>query len=364
MMIEFENVSLTLGQFALHDISLKVNEGDYYFILGPSGAGKTVVLEAVAGLHQPDSGTVLLRGEDMQNIPPEKRNISLVYQDYSLFPHMDVFNNVAFGLKMRKKSKHEIKTVVDDMLHHFGISHIRNRATLTLSGGEQQRVALCRALVVEPEFLLLDEPLSAMDPLTKDQFIGVLHDLHQEQGLTIVEVTHSRREAKALATHIAVIMDGYLEQEDTTQRVFECPVNPEVATFLGVENIFEGVLTERKGDDALVQAGNLLIQALSDLPTGTPVYMYVRAISVAVKPKTEKIRPGQNAIAGTVTMLLPHGDLWKITIDAGVPLYALLSADEVKSADITIGTEVVACFDPDAVHLCVKTSEPLPSSNK
>ena len=350
-MIEFENVSLTLGQFALHDISLKVNEGDFYFILGPSGAGKTVVLEAVAGLHQPDSGSVLLRGEDMQNIPPEKRNISLVYQDYSLFPHMDVFDNVAFGLKMRKKSKNEIKTVVDEMLQRFGISHIKNRATLTLSGGEQQRVALCRALVVEPEFLLLDEPLSAMDPITKDQFIGVLHDLHHDQGLTIVEVTHSRREAKALATRIAVIMDGCLEQEDTAQRVFECPANPEVAAFLGVENIFEGLLTEKQGDIASVQVGDQVIFARSDLPKDTPVCMYIHAISVAVRANSVNRAQGQNAIAGTVTMLLPHGDLWKITIDVGVPLYALLSADEVKNADITIGKKVAACFDPDAVHL-------------
>ncbi|MFY1645284.1 ABC transporter ATP-binding protein, partial [Methanoculleus bourgensis] len=201
-MIEFDQVSLALGSFRLNDVSLTINRGDYYFIVGPSGAGKTVILEAIAGLHRPRRGRILLRGEEVTSLPPEKRRVALVYQDYSLFPHMSVIDNVGYGLRMQGMGRADARREVAGLLTEFGIAHLADRYPGTLSGGEQQRVALARAVAVKPDILLLDEPLSALDPITQEKFILDLQRLHREDDLTIVQVSHARREAHLLATRM------------------------------------------------------------------------------------------------------------------------------------------------------------------
>ncbi len=349
-MIEFDNVSLTLGSFSLKNISLTINEGDYYFILGPSGAGKTVILEAIAGLHRPDSGSVLVRGEDLCNKPPEKRKISLVYQDYSLFPHMTVFDNVAFGLKMQKCLKSEIRMKVDDILDRFNISHLRDRHPLTMSGGEQQRVALARSLVVNPEILLLDEPLSALDPLTHEKFISDLRSLHKEQGLTIVHVSHSRQEALSLANNVAVIIDGRLEQEDTVEGVFNRPSTEEVGRFVGIENIFRGRVN--RNDDSLINVDvcGVNISAVGNYPDGTVVNLFIRGEDIMLFQADGAVTSARNTLEGEITDSFHVGSVVRVNVDCGIPVSVLVTRQSFEEMNLITGKKVIVRFKATAVH--------------
>ncbi len=349
-MIEFDNVSLTLGSFSLKNISLTINEGDYYFVLGPSGAGKTVILEAIAGLHRPDSGSVLVRGEDLCNKPPEKRKISLVYQDYSLFPHMTVFDNVAFGLKMQKCPKSEIRMKVDDILDRFNISHLRDRHPLTMSGGEQQRVALARSLVVNPKILLLDEPLSALDPLTHEKFIRDLRSLHKEQGLTIVHVSHSRQEALSLANNVAVIIDGRLVQEDTVEGVFNRPSTEEVGRFVGIENIFRGRVN--RNDDSLINVDvcGVNISAVGNYPDGTEVNLFIRGEDIMLFQTDGAVTSARNTLEGEITDSFHVGAVVRVNVDCGIPVSVLVTRQSSEEMNLIRGKKVIVRFKATAVH--------------
>ncbi len=350
-MIEFEDVSLSLGRFSLNDISFRVDEGDYYFILGPSGAGKTVILEAIAGLHIPDSGRVLVRGEDVGDRPPEKRRLSLVYQDYSLFPHMTVFDNVAFGLRMQKCAKHEIRERVDDILDRFGMPpHFRERYPLTLSGGEQQRVALARSLVVNPEILLLDEPLSALDPLMREKFITDLHDLHHENGLTIVHVSHSRQEALALADHVAVIIDGSLKQEDTVEGVFNRPATEEVGRFVGIDNILRGRVAASRDGLMDVDVDGVTVSAVGSYPAGMELTLFLRGEDVMLFLSDGAVTSARNTLAGEITGISRMGAVVRLKTDCGIPLSVLITRQSCDDMGLCTGKKVLVRFKATSVH--------------
>jgi molybdate/tungstate transport system ATP-binding protein len=350
-MIEFENVSLTLGTFSLTNVSLTIKEGEYYFILGPSGAGKTVILEAIAGLHVPDSGRILLHGEDVLAKPPEHRNLSLVYQDYSLFPHMSVYDNIAFGLKMLKMSKSEIQQKVNDLLEAFGLQELRNRHPLTMSGGEQQRVAIARALIVEPEILLLDEPLSALDPITKDMFIEELREIHRERNLTIVQVTHARGEAMRLAERVAVIIDGEFVAEDDVSTIFSAPRTKEVARFVGFENILEGRVTRNDARIARVDVRGEEIIAVSPYPPGERVSVCFRAEDVFLSLSNEPKTSARNVFAGTIIEITPLGPISRVVIDCGFPIVSMIIRDTVDDMGLYIGKTVSASLKATSATL-------------
>jgi molybdate/tungstate transport system ATP-binding protein len=350
-MIAFEGVSLHLGTFSLKDVSLRIDEGDFYFIIGPSGAGKTVILEAIAGLHVPESGTVRIRGEDAMATPPERRRISLVYQDYSLFPHMTVFENIAFGLRMQKAGREERERRVLEMMEAFGITDLADRHPLTLSGGEQQRVAIARALIVEPDILLLDEPFSALDPVTKEKCIADLKEIHRSRNLTVVQVTHARGEAMRLATRVGVIIDGRLVEEAGVQEIFNAPRTKEVSRFVGIENILDGVVQESRDRIATVAIGDAAILAVSSLITGTPVAACVRAEDVVITTETPVRSSARNTFRGTVTSAIPLGPVVRVAIDCGFPLLATVIRESARELGITPGVEVHASFKATAVHL-------------
>jgi len=350
-MIEFDKVSLRLGTFALKEVSLRIRLGDFYFILGPSGAGKTVLLEGIAGLHAPQSGRILLRGEDVAGIPPERRRISLVYQDYSLFPHMTVAKNIAFGLKMQKADRHTVERRVEDLLEAFGIGALRDRHPLTLSGGEQQRVAIARALAVEPDILLLDEPFSALDPVTKEKFIEDLREIHRTRDLTIVQVTHARDEAMRLATRVAVIIEGMLAAEGGVEEIFSAPETCDLARFMGIENILLGRIVSSSNHVVRVDTGAATIIAVSDLAEGMEVAACFRAEDVTLSFPGTPGSSARNTFEGTITAFTPLGPLMRVSIDCGFPLIATVLRDTVKEMGLSPGSRVSASVKASIIHL-------------
>lgn len=241
-MLKIQHLHKKLGDFKLTDINLEIAKGEYFVILGPTGTGKSIVLETLAGLYKPDEGKIYFDEVDLTNEYPENREIGFVYQDYVLFPHLSVKNNIIFGLKQKKIPKDEIQQKLDDILSMFKINHLINRKPLTLSGGEQQRVAIARALITSPKILLMDEPLSSLDPKTKEEFIYMLKSIHDKRKNTVIHVTHDFNEALALADKIAVMNKGAVVQVGTPEEIFKRPNCDFVANFTGLKKRFNDAI--------------------------------------------------------------------------------------------------------------------------
>ncbi len=288
---------------ALVNVSLKVREGEFFTLLGPSGCGKTTLLRIVAGLELPDSGQVILGGEDITSLPATKRQVNTVFQSYALFPHLSIFENVAFGLRSRKFPQNEVQTRVDRRLEMLGLEEMSSRFPHQLSGGQQQRVALARALVNEPEVLLLDEPMSALDARLRAQVQVELRRLQRKLGQTFILVTHDQAEALVVSDRIAVMSDGKIIQFGTPKEVYEQPQTRFVAEFLGAANLIAG----RKGAGGIdTEMGFINLTATPEWNQGT----------VAIRPERIRIAEGQpekNGIKAKVTEAIYRGtnvDLW------------------------------------------------------
>ncbi len=236
MILEISGLEKRLGNFHLGPIDLKMKEN--LVLLGPTGSGKTTLLEIIAGFIKPDSGRIFFNGKEMTEIPPEKRRIGLLYQDYQLFPHMDVFRNISYGLRMQGMDHKSIEMKVKSISERFGISHLLSRNVYHLSGGEKQRVALARALIIEPEMLLLDEPFSALDEETKNSLIEYFKEIMNEIDSLVIIVTHDQQDAYRLGKNVAIIFRGRIMAFGERENVFRKPVNVETAKFLGFRNIF------------------------------------------------------------------------------------------------------------------------------
>ncbi|QEK13059.1 ATP-binding cassette domain-containing protein [Crassaminicella thermophila] len=233
-MLNIEHIYKTLGEFQLKDINFKIKKGEYFVILGPTGTGKSVILETIAGMYKPDKGKIYFDGKEINNLYPEDREVGFVYQDYLLFPHLSVRENIVFGLKRKKFSKKEIKKKLYNIASNFQIEHLLDRKPKTLSGGEQQRVAIARALITSPKILLFDEPLSALDPSTKKKFIDILKEIHKKTESIIIHVTHDFYEALELADKIAVMNKGNMVQIGTPDEIFYKSNSSFVKNFIGV----------------------------------------------------------------------------------------------------------------------------------
>lgn len=346
-MLDLENISHKFGEFSLKKVNIRVKKGEYFVILGPTGAGKTLLLEVVAGFHIPREGRILLSRKDATEIPPEKRNIGFVYQNYSLFPHMTVEKNIAFGLKMHKTPKKEAEAKVREMMDTMHISHLAGRHPHTLSGGEQQRVALARALVIEPQILLLDEPLSALDPRIQDTLREELIRVHREQNVTTVHVTHDQTEALLLADRIAVMMEGKVVQADTPQGIFNRPATGEVANFVGVENIFIGEVKSNEGGVAHVAAEDLDISALSNYMEGQ-AKVFIRPENITIS-RTSLKSSARNNVKGRIVKITNLGPTVRVELDKG--LKALITKNSSEELGLKIGDKVYASFKATSVHL-------------
>lgn len=235
--LEIQNYSVRRGNFKLNGIDLSIHEREIFAVLGKSGAGKTVLLESIAGFYPSSGGSILLHGTDVRKIPCQQRNIGFVYQDYGLFPNMTVSSNIAYGLKMRKCEKQEIERKTKSMLDLFSINHIASRFPGTISGGECQRTALARALVLEPEILLLDEPFAALDYITKKKMYREVLKIHEKFSCTIIFVTHDFYEAQLLADRVAIILDGNLKAVVDSENLMKENYCEEVEVFLGRKDI-------------------------------------------------------------------------------------------------------------------------------
>jgi ABC-type Fe3+/spermidine/putrescine transport system ATPase subunit len=252
--LRLEDIGVQLGAFRLKKISLHVQPSTYLVLLGPTGTGKTVLLETIAGLHRPTGGRTWINGKDATCWPPEKRQLGVVYQDYALFPHLTVQENIAFGLHLKKEARGEIRKTVKEMAGFLEIGHLLQRLPGRLSGGEQQRVALARALVLKPYVLLLDEPLSALDRFTRDRLRRELKRIHGELGVTIFHITHDLQEAFFLADQLVVMKDGSILQEGRPEGLLRRPRNRTVAELLGIENLLPGT---KEGEKYLSGLGAL-----------------------------------------------------------------------------------------------------------
>ncbi|MBM7325806.1 ABC transporter ATP-binding protein [Brucella sp. RRSP16] len=239
--IDIRNINKFYGNMqALHDISLSIAKGSFVTLLGPSGSGKTTLLKILAGFEDVSSGDIRLEGRDITSLKPEKRNFGLVFQGYALFPHMSVFDNIAYPLKVRRRSREQISNQVNALLDLVQLTKFARRRPHELSGGQQQRVALARALVFEPDLLLLDEPMSALDKKLRIDLQDQLRDIHHRLGTTFINVTHDQEEAMHMSDGIAVMNHGRIEQYDTGHHLYRKPGSRFVADFIGKSNIFEG----------------------------------------------------------------------------------------------------------------------------
>jgi spermidine/putrescine transport system ATP-binding protein len=344
--VELSNVSKCFGGVTVVDsISLGIRRGEFLTLLGPSGCGKTTLLRMIAGFERPDYGSVLLGERDVTDVPPFKRDVTTVFQQYALFPHLDVFHNVAFGLQRRRVGREEIASRVRSALEMVKLTGLESRMPAALSGGQQQRVALARALVLEPRILLLDEPLAALDLKLRKQMQVELKALQQRVGISFVYVTHDQEEALTMSDRVAVMNAGRIEQVGLAVEIYERPQTEFVADFIGVANIIEGVVVSNAGEGALVSVGSAEFNGvLTDAAVGARIRIMIRPEKIKLLP-TER----DNAICGKIASAVYLGEStqWKVTIDDTKTLTVVEQNSEAfRSASDRVGESVWLSWDP------------------
>jgi len=346
-MIKVDNISKNLGEFFLENLSLEVSEGEYLMVLGPTGAGKTILLETLAGIYPPDSGRIYLDEVDITRLPPRQRNIGMVYQDYMLFPHLSVERNIRYGLKSRKFSEEETRARVIRLTDLLGISHLLHRYPGTLSGGEQQRAAIARALVMEPRVLLLDEPLSALDSETRAKLREELRRVHSVTRTTMIHVTHSFNEAFLLGTRMAIMNRGEIVQIGEPGEVFRKPNCKFAAEFLGVGNIFPGKAAGNNGTSCIDIEG---YHIYSSSPFEGKVYASIRPEDILVSLSAFE-SSARNTFRGSIQNIYDTGLLVNIHVDAGIPLVATITKKSFVEMNLKPGMQVYLTFKATDVHV-------------
>jgi len=338
-MIEIKNLSLQLGNFSLKDINLTIVDKEYLVILGPTGAGKTVLLECVAGLHHIKHGEIWIDGNNATHLAPEERSIGYVPQDYVLFPFLNVADNIAFGLRQAKYLKTDIGEKVKTLANLMGISHLLYRDTHSLSGGEKQRVALARALALSPKVLLLDEPLSNLDLQTAKYLRLELQRIHKELGVATLHITHDQEEAEEIADRVGILNMGKLEQVGKPEEVFFYPESKIVSDFIGAPNILDCDYCRTLGQGlAEVGCGGLHIIVPHDGDSIRRIALFPRDIYIS---DTQPPGPLVNRFKGIITNIESSGAIVRLEVKVGEnTLRAEMPRDIFEDMDLTVDKEV------------------------
>jgi molybdopterin-binding protein len=347
-MIAIRDLKVNLGDFLLQDISLDIEQGEYFIVLGPTGAGKTVLLEAIAGLYPVLEGEVWIGDREVTGLSPEKREIGIVYQDQVLFPHLTVEKNLAFGLKMRKCPRIETKARIDAIAEVVGISHLLERSPTTLSGGEKQKVALARALITEPKVLLLDEPLSALDPETRERMQEELREMHRKVMVTMVHVTHDFEEAITLGHRVAVLNDGRIAQVGTPQEFLRRPSSEFVARFALTRNIFSGMVMGTEDGCTLIDVGGTRLKATTEAKGEVRLSLRPEDIFISKAPLQSMAR---NCFLGVVSDIADRGSLIYVTVTLPPDFVCVITRQAFDELELREGVEAWITFKASAVHV-------------
>ena len=339
--IEIKNVSKTYGDnTVLKNLSLNIRKNEFLTLLGPSGCGKTTTLKILAGFESGDSGKVLFNGEDISNLPPYKRQLNTVFQKYALFPHMNVYENIAFGLKIKKVSKNEIDKKVSEMLKLVALEGFEKRAIDSLSGGQQQRVAIARALVNEPKVLLLDEPLGALDLKLRKEMQSELKRIQQRLGITFIFVTHDQEEALTMSDTIVVMNKGVIQQMGSPEDIYNEPANAFVADFIGESNIVNGTMLE---DLKVEFCDHVFTCVYKGFNTN-------EAVDVVIRPEDIEITSPENGmITGKVNSVKFKGVHYEIEVLEHEHKWIV---HNIKNAEI--GAMVGLNISPESIHIMRK----------
>jgi molybdate/tungstate transport system ATP-binding protein len=343
-LIKLEGVSRVWPEFAIRDVTLEVGEGEYLVIVGPTGAGKTLLLELLLGVHHPDTGRIFVAERDVTALPPERRGIGMVYQDYLLFPHLNVARNLAFGLRYQQGNREHAQRRVHEISELLGIQHLLHRYPYTLSGGEKQRVAIGRALVTEPRVLLLDEPLSALDRNTAARLRSELKSLHLTKKLTILHVTHDLAEARQMQGPVALIKEGRLDAMGTADDLLRRPPTMFAATFFGAVNLYKADTEETAAGPCFVAGPIRADSAVAESGLkGTAIHLMVHPDEVALLPSEPAEKP--NHLSAQVAALTDEGNYVAVqlrVVGLPSPLTAYVSRQFVRSNNLELGSLVTA----------------------
>jgi spermidine/putrescine transport system ATP-binding protein len=353
--VKIEHIVKRFGEgdravYALADVSLDIHDNEFFTLLGPSGCGKTTLLRCIAGFEQPTDGRTLLFGDEIDELPPNKRPVNTVFQHYALFPHMTVAENVGFGLRMLKRSKSDIELVVQRILKLVHMDNLADRHSSQLSGGQQQRVALARALATQPKVLLLDEPLSALDLKLRQQMRVELKQLQEETGITFIFVTHDQEEALTMSDRIAVMSDGKVQQVGTPTDVYERPINHFVADFIGETNFFDVTVESVNDGKAICVApgrARVVVEAIKGCKVGD-------SVTLSVRP--ERIRFADNGVDGGSLsgvierqIYLGTDTHYQVRLSDGTSVLMRVQNAHGDASSVAVGDTVTLGFDPGAV---------------
>lgn len=340
--IELKNITMSFeGEKVLDGINLDIRDKEFITLLGPSGCGKTTTLRVIAGFLEPENGDIIFSGEKINGVPAHKRQVNTIFQRYALFPHLNVFENIAFGLRLKKLPEEQIKAKVTEMMALVNLSGMEKRKIHNLSGGQQQRVAIARAIANNPRVLLLDEPLAALDLKLRKDMQNELKKIQQQLGITFIFVTHDQEEALSMSDRVVVMDNGKIQQIGTPKDIYNEPNNAFVADFIGESNILDGIMRK----DYVAEFSG---QVFPCLDAGFEVN---ENVDVVVRPEDVDIVPVEKGmLSGTVTSVTFLGVHYEIIVDIGGFKWMIQTTDEHK-----VDEKVGLFIEPDAIHIMKKS---------